>query len=273
MAKILVPTDFSSNSLNAARYAVQLYGTEGNEFIVLNSFMMPRGAASTMWSIDDLLAKEAHEGVESFIARMREEPALANAQFTPAIEHGDLPNVVDRFAHDPEPPEIVVMGTQGATGLKEVLMGSNTADVIKRGGLPVLAVPQDANYRAPKRIILADDGGPVRKESIKVLVDVARWSHAEVMIVRVTDPERAGEEVGDSAYDVLLGAVPHSHHFISGENVNTALHDLADQSDADLVVVLHRKRGLFEQLFHRSTSTKLAMHTHIPMLVLQQPAE
>lgn len=93
------------------------------------------------------------------------------------------------------------------------------------------------------------------------------------MIVRVTDPERAGEEVGDSAYDALLGAVPHSHHFISGENVNTALHDLADQSEADMVVVLHRKRGLFEQLFHRSTSTKLAMHTHIPMLVLQEPMD
>ncbi len=270
MAKVLVPTDFSSNSLNAARYAVQLYGTEGVEFIVLNSFMMPRGAASTMWSIDDLLAKEAQEGVDGFMARMREEPELAKAELTGVVEHGDLPNVVDRFANDPEPPELVVMGTQGATGLKEVLMGSNTADVIKRGGLPVLAVPQNTVYKSPKRIILADDGGGVRKESIKVLVDIARWSHSEVMIVRVTDPERAGEEVGDSPYDTLLGAVPHSHHFISGENVNTALHDLADQSEADMVVLLHRKRGLFEQLFHRSTSTKLAMHTHIPMLVLQE---
>lgn len=273
MAHILVPTDFSSNSLNAALYAVQLYGVEGNRFTVLNSYMMPRGAASTMWSIDDLLAKESREGVDAFIARMKEEPALAKADLVGACEHGDLPNVVDRFVHDSEAPELVVMGTQGASGLKEVLMGSNTADVIKQGSIPVLTVPEHARYKTPKRILLADDGGPVKKESIKVLLDIARWSQAEVMIVRVTDPERLGEEVGDSAYDVLLGAVPHSHHFISGENVNTALHDLADQADADMVVVLHRKRGLFEQLFHRSTSTKLAMHTHIPMLVLQQKVD
>lgn len=273
MAHILLPTDFSSNALNAARYAVQLLGTEGNTFTVLNSYMMPRGAASTMWSIDDLLAKESREGLDAFVARMKEEPELAKAELVSVSEHGDLPNVVERFAEDQTPPDLVVMGTQGASGLKEVLMGSNTADVIRNGAIPVLAVPQDARYSPPKRIVLADDGGPVDKQAIRMLVEIARWSHAEVMIVRVTDPERTLEEPTDSAYDTLLGAIPRSHHFIRGENVNKALNDLADQSDADMVVVLHRKRGLFEQLFHRSTATKLAMHTHIPMLVLQQGGE
>ena len=111
----------------------------------------------------------------------------------------------------------------------------------------------------------------MQKETLSVLLDIARRSHAEIMIVRVMKEDDGTEETSSSAlYDKLLGAIPHSHHYVSGENVNTALHDMADQSDADLVVVVHRQRGLFEQLFHRSTSTKLAMHTHIPMLVLQQ---
>jgi nucleotide-binding universal stress UspA family protein len=270
MAHVLIPTDFSGNALKAALFAIKLHGVEGNTFTVLNSYMMPRGAASTMWSIDDLLAKESREGTSAFIERLKEEIDDPNADIRMLCEHGDLPNVIARLKHEEEPPELVVMGTQGASGLKEVLMGSNTADVIKRGGLPVLAVPENAEYRSPKRIILADDGGPVEKGTLQVLVDIARWSHAEVMIVRVVSEDDAeGTDEGGSIYDNLLGAIPHSHHFISGENVNTALHDMADQSDADLVVVIHRQRGLFEQLFHRSTSTKLAMHTHIPMLVLQ----
>jgi nucleotide-binding universal stress UspA family protein len=80
------------------------------------------------------------------------------------------------------------------------------------------------------------------------------------------------EEGGNTIFDTLLGAIPHSFHYTSSENVIKALHELADQSDADMVVVIHRHRGLFDQLFHRSTATKLAMHTHIPMLVLQQAA-
>ncbi len=274
MAHVLIPTDFSGNALNAALYATQLYGADGNVFTILNSYMLPRGAASTMWSIDDLLAKESLEGVEMFLTRLRAElPNDSRYELRSACEHGDLPQVVGRFAHDDEPPELVVMGTQGASGLKEVLMGSNTADVIKHGGLPVLAVPQDARYRTPRRIVLADDGGMVDKATLKVMLDIARWSQAEVMIVRVVQRDDEPDESGSgSIYDTVMGAIPHSHHYISGENVNTALHDMADQSDADLVVVTHRQRGLFEQLFHRSTATKLAMHTHIPMLVLQQAA-
>lgn len=271
MAHVLIPTDFSSNSLNAALYAVQLYGDEGNIFTILNSYMLPRGAASTMWSIDDLLAKESVEGVNIFVTKLTEELPSHRPEYRTASEHGDLPNVISRFADDAEPPELVVMGTQGASGLKEVLMGSNTADVIKGCKLPVLAVPENSRYRSPRRIVLADDGGPVDKATVKVLLDIARWSQAELMIVRVINEETTVETGSStSVYDTLLGAIPHSHHYISGENVNTALHDLADQSDADLVVVIHRHRGLFEQLFHRSTATKLAMHTHIPMLVLQQ---
>ena len=270
MAHVLIPTDFSGNALKAAHYAIKLFA-EGNVFTVLNSYMMPRGAASTMWSIDDLLAKESREGTTAFVERLLEECDEPKPEVRTLCEHGDLPNVIARTMNDETPPDLVVMGTQGASGLKEVLMGSNTADVIKHGGLPVLAVPERTEYRTPKRILLANDGGPIDKAAIKVLLDIARWSHAEVMIVRVITEGDAPAEDGDSGhYDDLFGAIPHSHHFITGENVNTALHDMADQSDADMVVVVHRKRGLFEQLFHRSTSTKLAMHTHIPMLVLQQ---
>jgi len=271
MAHILLPTDFSENSLKAARYAVQLFGAKGNTFTLLNTYMMPRGAASTMWSIDDLLAKESHEGVELFTAKLREDALLEDADLVAACEHGDLPNVVQRSIDDPDPPSLVVMGTQGASGLKEVLLGSNTADVIKRGGVPVLAVPLDTPNKIPERILLADDGGPVDPHATKILLDIARASKAHIMVVRVATPANEGEDAsGDSAYATLLGDIPTSYHYISGDNAYAALKELADKSKVDIMVVLHRQRGLFEQLFHRSTATKLAMHTHIPMLVLQQ---
>ncbi|MDQ3101325.1 MAG: universal stress protein, partial [Bacteroidota bacterium] len=211
MAHVLIPTDLSSNSLNAALFAVQLYGDEGNIFTIVNTYMLPRGAASTMWSIDDLMAKESVEGVNIFAAKLAEELPNLRPEYRAASEHGDLPNIIARFAEDPDAPELVVMGTQGASGLKEVLMGSNTADVIKRGTLPVIAVPENSTYRSPRRIVLADDGGPVDRSTLKVLLDIARWSQAEVMIVRVVNEETTVETgSATSIYDTLLGAIPHS---------------------------------------------------------------
>jgi hypothetical protein len=59
-----------------------------------------------------------------------------------------------------EPPAIGGHGHARAhQGLKEVLMGSNTADVIKRGGIPVLAVQDAPHNETPERIMVADDGG------------------------------------------------------------------------------------------------------------------
>lgn len=270
MSKIILPTDFSPNALNAAHYAFQLFGKEGNEFVLLNTYMMPRGAASTMWNMEGMLAKEAQEGMDGFVRKMKDDPKFADAQISGITEHGDLPLVLDSLSRGEFPPDLVVMGTQGASGLKEVLLGSNTADVIKAGKLPVLAVPEYATYRLPNRIMLADDGGAVDKAEVSALLDIAQRTKAEVMIVRVTDPARPDKDAGPSRYDELLGNLTHSHHFISGDDVNTALSELADKVDADILVLLHRQRSIFENIFHRSTTTKLAMHTHIPMLVLQE---
>jgi nucleotide-binding universal stress UspA family protein len=273
MAHLLLPSDLSANAYNAARYAIHLYGAEGNVFTVLNSYLVPHDPVSGTWTADEVIASSAREGLDRFIADLREEFHTQRLDLRSVIGAGDVAGAVIGVADGDEPLDLVVMGTQGASGLQEVLMGTHTADVIKRSGLPVLCVPEQAEYRVPRRIVLADDGAPLEHTSLKILLDIARWSKAEVMIVRVVDPERDAEsESSDSPYDALLGAIPRSHHFVSGDNVTNALHDMADQSDADLVVVLHRHRGLFEQLFHRSTAARLAMHTHIPMLVLQQGA-
>jgi nucleotide-binding universal stress UspA family protein len=272
MARILLPTDFSTNALNAATYAVKLFGTEGNSFVLLTTYMMPHGTASTMWNINGLLAQEAAQGLEAFAARLRSELGDAAIVLETAVEHGDLPHVVARFAADAAPADLVVMGTQGASGLREVLMGTNTAAVIAGGSLPVLAVPENAEYRTPKRILLADDGGPVGKESLQPLLAIARWSHAHVSIVRVVQEDAPVSTGSDSTYDLLMGGIPHSEQYHSGEDAQAAISELADRTEADLVAVLHRQRGLFEGLFHRSTSKRMVMHTHIPMLVLQQRA-
>lgn len=269
MAHLLIPTDFSTGALQAALYAIRLYGPEGNRFTLLNTYMMPRGTATTMWNMDAMLANESLEGVQGFAEAVRAEFPGQELDLVAESEHGDLPNVVARFADDEEPPSLVVMGTQGASGLQEAFFGSNTAAVIKSRRFPVLAVPSKAAYKAPKRIFLADDGGPVAKATLTPLIDIARWSQSEIRIVRIVN-EETGADRDTQTYDALLGAIPHQQQYLSGTNVEAALNDLVEQGDADLLVVLHRQRSIFQGLFHRSMAARLAMHSTLPLLVLQQ---
>lgn len=271
MAHILIPTDYSDNALRAAVYAVRLFGTEGHTYTLLNSYALPRGAASTMWSIDDLLRREAIEGMEWFEERFRKALGAPDMILCRALEHGDLPNVIARLENDDPPPDIIVMGTQGATGLKEALMGSNTADVIKRSRVPVLAIPEKTEFRDRRRVVLADDGQLVAPATVRVLLDIAKQHEAEIMVVRVV--EKATEGTGKattSHYDGLFGDIPHSYHTITGQDVAKALNELIDRSNAGMLVMVHRHKGLLEGLFHRSATSKMAMHAQIPLLVLHQ---
>ncbi len=273
MAHVLLPTDLSANALNAACYAVRLFGTEGNQYTLLHVLAPTLSMEAADVGTDLLLAQSAKEGLADFAARLTTALAGMKPTVATAIEHGMLAQVVHHFVNGYGPAELVVMGTQGASGLQEVLIGSNTADVIKHGGLPVLAVPHACTYKAPKRILLAEDAGPVDKATLRPLLEIARSAHAEVAIVRVVKDGAPTEHgTGDDTYDLLMGAIPHTHAYLRGDAVDQALNDLADQGDTDLLVVIHRHRGLFEGLFHRSTSARLVMHSHVPLLVLHQRA-
>ncbi|MBL7952098.1 MAG: universal stress protein [Flavobacteriales bacterium] len=271
MAHVLIATDLSAHALNAAVYAVKLYGIEGNSFTLLNTFQTPPSGPDLLSSPGDLAPQLSAEGLEEFAARLHEALPDGTPDLSTVTAYGALETVLRDMATDEQRPDVVVMGTHGITGMERVLMGSTTAAVIKGGHLPVLAVPREARYTDPKRIVLADDGGPVDRQALKVMVDIARWSRSEVMIVHVVPEGRSTEdELGDIGYDIHLGAIPHTYHSVSGDDVMVAVNDLADQSDADLMVVVHRQRGLIEQLFHHSVATELALHTRIPLLVLQQ---
>ena len=157
--------------------------------------------------------------------------------------------------------------------MEQVLMGTNTADVIKRGGMPVLAVPAQAVFKLPKHIILTDDSDPVASSTSRVLLDIAQRTGAALIVLRMINEDvhvgTAEPTVG--SFEAVLGAVPHSHVYMSGEDLMGVLDDQLIRSDAEMLVVVHRQRGWVEGLFHRSMAGRLAMHTHVPMLVLQEP--
>ncbi|MCB0790321.1 MAG: universal stress protein [Flavobacteriales bacterium] len=270
MAHIVLPTDMSHNALRAAVHGVRLFGAKGNRFTLLHAYLnMNAGSALTL-DLNEVILRAGREGLDEFEKKLRQEVELGDAQVKKLVEHGDLPNVIQRVAVEDGPVDCVVMGTQGASGLKEVLIGSNTADVIDHSPVPVLAVPGESIYREPRRIVLADDGGKVGASDIRPLLDIARAAGAEITIVRVVAEDEDPERPVVSRYDDLLGTIPHTHRTISSANISGALNDLVDQSDADLVVMLHRHRSLFGELFHRSASRRLVMHTHVPVLVLER---
>jgi len=272
MAHILIPTDFSPNALNAALYALELYGAEGNLFTVLNCYMMSHGE-SAMWNIDDQLVRTSMEDLSTFTTSLRAKLPGSKHRLELKSERGHLPEVISVYKDRPNAPDLVVMGTQGATGIEHVLMGTNTADAIKRGGMPVLAVPAQAMFKPPAKIILLDDGSPVDASATRMLLDVVQRTGAAVVVLRMSneDVQMGSQERPHCSFEAALIDIPHGHVYMSGEDLISVLDEQISRIDPEMFTVVHRQRGWVEGLFHRSMAGRLAMHSHIPMLVLQQP--
>src|SRR5690606_8262838 len=66
--------------------------------------------------------------------------------------------------------DLIVMGTQGASGIGKALLGTNTAHVIKDSQVPVLVVPNKAMFGNIYEVAVATDLSHHEKKYFEILV-------------------------------------------------------------------------------------------------------
>ncbi len=270
MKRILVPSDFSENARNAFDFAFKLFGGNEAVFVILNTYEIPSaGAGSMMVSLEEILEKESVKGLKEEEKFLREKYDLQNVFFENC--RGSVEDGIDRMI-DKHNVEMVVMGTQGASGLKKVLIGSNAQKVISESPISVLAIPENSRYKDLKNIVLAANLKDEKCEnSLQVLLEIASKTNAEIEALHVATEKEPETETQLKAQvtDKVLSTVKHRFTVIKNENIIEAVNDHVEFKDADMLVVIPRKLGFFENLFSRSVSKKLAYTSKVPLLALK----
>lgn len=268
MAHILLPTDFSDPALNACAYTLDLFGTAGNTYTLLHSYIDPLPGYDAMVDMTSALYASSVEGLADFSKRFRALKGGADALLDTRVTHGTLAAALLDVCKE-KPVDLIAMGTQGAS-LGSVLFGSNAGGVAKASKVPVLIIPQDARFRGMKHLLLADDHRGVEPLAMRLLLKLAHQFGAEITIAHVLrslneDPNP--QVIAD--YDETFALVKHRYTDALGDDVALALCNVAERDHADLVAVLHRHTGSLDSLFHGSVAKQLALHTRIPLLVLE----
>ncbi|MDB4655707.1 universal stress protein [Flavobacteriales bacterium] len=267
METILIPTDFSANALKAAEYAICLYGKDVH-YKLVNSYEVPHSGATMLISIADILEKDS--------LTLLEEERNRLIKIFPEIEERieikakmGAPNVVVR--KEAEDVDVVVMGTKGASGLKEVFVGSVASNVISDVKCPVIAVPEESKLSPPRKILFAaDDKSLIKGELPTEFVDLANRFDAEVLVLNVVakgeishvgnNPETSRETIG------VFENVKHSIHFIEDEDVNHGIETFIANTNVDMLAMITRKDDLFSRLFGTSNTKSMMMHSNVPLV-------
>ena len=234
---------------------------------LLNAFEEPAGGASSMLSLRDEMLKQSRNELKQFELRLAESADLSGKRISRFSEDGSLPYVIDNL-EEVEKVDLIIMGTQGASGMEEVFMGTNTSDVIAKVEMPLLAVPAECRFKAPKRILIADDGDGCEDGTLRMARVIARIYGAQIHIVHVTDQDPS--RVEEHSFDPEAFEDIDTHfHVITGDDIDEVLNAFIEQHEMDLVVMIHRYLSFFERLFNRSSAKRMSMHSTVPMLILQ----
>ncbi|NBG66320.1 universal stress protein [Acidiluteibacter ferrifornacis] len=271
MKKILIPTDFSQNAKKATDYAITLFDSKETSITLLNTFSIPYTSAEVAYSVNDIIYDNAQLLFEEEVKRIQNKFPNLESKITTSFHVGSVIQVVNSIEMK-ENIDLIVMGTKGASGMSAVLIGSTTASIIKNITAPLLVVPEKADLESPKRILFTTDEELIGREiDYHILQEIAHKNKSVVDALYISNSANNKEVIEtfiDYELDLNLIDIPHHLNTESGKNIEKAILNYTDNHPTDLVVMVSNKGNLFYNLFHKSITKQIAMHTKLPLLVL-----
>ena len=277
MKKILLPTDFSDNSFEAIRYALLVYKDVKCTFYLLHTFNPPVYQTEYLLGspgqigLGDVLQETSLLKLEQLKKRLEDQYGNNNHTFIIHTAFNTLLNEITEMTQS-ENIDMIVMGTTGATGAKEILFGSNTVNVIKKSKCPVIAIPPKFEYEAPIEILFPTDFEiSYPKKEMEPLLLIARQhkSRINVLHVRKTIELNIVQKENKKQLDRLLVNMA-IFHSVADNEIIPAVNKFQEKIKFNLLVMIQNKHSFIEKLFIEPVIKKIGFHITIPFLVIPQ---
>ncbi len=278
MKNILLPTDFSDNAWNAIFTGLKMFQTVDCNFILLNTYepklanLMGNKSKERLGVIYDSLSENSKLQLDKTMQYLHENHSRSNHKFESVSISNDIEHAINQMVVDRD-IDLIVMGTKGATGAKEVFMGSNTVKVIKKVRMcPIIAVPHNYDFKALKSVVFPTDfTHPYSKSELKPLIDVVGLWNAEIAILQIAQEYELHDEQKRNLKQLSnrLQDVKHSFHKVEmWNNVAEATNKFAGENDMDLIALIHYPHTFMEKLTREPVIRKIGFHAKVPLMVL-----
>lgn len=278
MRPILLPTDFSDNSWNAISYAVELFIEDGAIFHLLHAFspfmVAPSGPIEAQ-ALDETIFRAAEENSRRELKKLENKilTAYPDAKVKTHAKFDFFTTAIHRFLEDHE-IKCIVLGTKGASGIKEIVMGSNTSSLIGKVKVPILAIPEQTTYVAIKNVVMCTDLNVVPTEKgLEPLRKLLELTGAKLHVLSIQKSERElnrKEKDIQNVYEKLLDNAKVIFKTYPNKDIESGINLYVEEINADVVCAIARKHSFFERLLERSKSKALTNHTKVPLLVVNE---
>lgn len=268
---IFFATDFSKNARRALPFAAEIASRAGSKLTLFHASQSALDFTPGFEQEKEKVVREAGREFDTLISGLNEEGRYKDLEISTLVQSGHptvglLEKAVEQKAG------LIVMGTQGATGNRNVLFGSTASGIINKSDIPVLAVPPGSSVESLKHLAFATDYHEGDFKALKQAIEFAELFTARVDVVHVAEERTLLSEIKfrgfrdlveeQAGYEDISFEIKYDYDFFP------AMADyFVDHPDCLLVMVRYKKT-FWEQLVERDHSREMAFYSRVPALVL-----
>ena len=281
MKSILLPTDFSNNSINAIHYVHELFEGERCEFYLLNVQKASSYVSDDLMSLQPSttiyqnLIENSKKSLEDIIVDVKKKFAKEQHIYNTIVDYDNFVQSINQLV-EKKGIDLIAMGTKGATGAEKVLFGSNTVKVIQRCNCPVLAVPDNCKFNGIKKIAFTSNYNSLYKhEEIKPLLTIADMFEAKIDVLHITKGDHLTEnqENNRAFLDECFANLNHEFISLANKKLFKTVEHYVLYNEIDMLAMMSRKHSFIERLFTRHKVETFAFHVSVPFLVMPNTGE
>ena len=273
MKRILVPTDFSKHATNALKVAVQIAKEHDAEIVLLHMLELPQQTSDALDRGSEipeimLYKKLAVQRVND----LTESDILAGVKASNIVQFERAFEGILAISKEND-IDLVVMGSHGASGFKEMFIGSNTEKVVRSSEVPVLVIKNETDHFNTKNMIFASDFTDEVNEPFKKVLKFADMLDADLKLVMINTPNSfkttavAEKMMNEFADRFEMG---HCQKYIYNDaNIEKGILNFAHSVNADLIAICTHGRTGMARLLNGSISEDLVNRTSIPMVTFK----
>ncbi len=234
MKNIIVPIDFSEQSEYALQTAASLAKKHGSRILAVHMLELSDAVIS---STDQMHAQQAVfllKAAEKRFGSFLNKPYLAGVGITPIVKPYKVFSELNAIAKEHH-ADLIVMGSHGTDGLREIFFGSNAEKVVRNAEIPVLVIKEAQPNFKVELILFACDFTDESLPAFQKARAFAEMLSAELQLVYINTP-------GDD--------------FLSSSDAYNRIHQFLQKACVDFEVTIHNDYSVEKGIINYSQSIK-----------------
>ena len=269
---VLLLTDFSDNSIDASKYAMELLVTQPCTFHLLN-IQIPSEYLSS-----DILTSVGGTSIYESVSRdnlnrlelLKKELIIHSSKETEIDVHFDFDTFTDGIAQTVQLQHIdlIVVGKTGETGLSKKIFGGHVISLIKTKTKPLMVVPPNYKFSKIRNVLFTiSEGDEISLDSILFIASILKSEKVTIHLLYLNCKENAklhSQFIENFDQNLVDLKIQHINNIPEA----SAIDCFEQLIPCQLHIMATHDESFLNRFFKGSSTNEISHKTTIPLLIL-----